>query len=58
MYAKGMGCWGGVSYLGTLGNRDCQLAPRSVLKDFFEDAFTTSADTIFLNGTTRKMKTY
>ncbi len=29
--------------MGTLGNRDCQWARRSVLKDFTEDALTNAA---------------
>ncbi len=29
--------------MGTSGNRDCQWASRSILKDFTEDALTISA---------------
>ncbi len=39
--------------MGTSGNRDCQWAPRSVLKGFTEDALTISAGSLFQNGTAR-----
>ncbi len=42
--------------MGTSGNRDCQWASRSVLKDFTEDALTISAGNLFQNGTVRIMK--
>ncbi len=37
--------------LDTLGNRDCQWASRSVLKDFIEGAVTISVGSLFQNGT-------
>ncbi len=37
---------GGGGLDGTLGNRDCQLASRSVLKDFNKGALTISAEII------------
>ncbi len=55
---RGNGLLGEVSYLGTLGNKDWQLVPRSVLKDFSDDAFPTSVSNLFLNGTTRMLKPY
>ncbi len=42
--------WKEVGYMGTLGNRDCQLASRSVLEDFTDDALTISAGSLFQNG--------
>ncbi len=42
--------------MGTSGNRDCQWASRSVLKDFTEDALTILADSLFQNGATRFVK--
>ncbi len=33
------------------GNRDSQLASRSVLKDFTDDAVTIPAGSLFQNGT-------
>ncbi len=33
--------------MGTSGNRDCQWASRSVLKDFTDDALTISATSFF-----------
>ncbi len=50
--------WEELGYMGALGNRDCQLASRRVLKDFTEDALTISAGSLFQNGTARMMKTY
>ncbi len=38
---------GGGGLNGALGNRDCQLTFRSVLKDFTEDALTISAGSLF-----------
>ncbi len=38
MCAEGMGCGRRWVYLGTSGNRDCQWASRSALKDFTDDA--------------------
>ncbi len=43
---------GAVDYMDTLGNRDCQLASRSVLKDFTDNASTIP------NGTVRMLKAY
>ncbi len=40
---RGNGLWAEVGYMGTSGNRDCQLAYGSVLKDFIDDALTISA---------------
>ncbi len=37
--------------MGTSGNRDCQWAFKSALKDFTEDALTISAGSLFQNGT-------
>ncbi len=37
--------------MGTSGNRDCQWASRSVLKNFTEDALTIAAGSLFQNGT-------
>ncbi len=37
--------------MGTSGNRDCQRASRSALKDFTDDALTISAGSLFQNGT-------
>ncbi len=42
--------------MGTSGNRDCQRASRSALKDFTDDALTISADSLFQNGTVRMVK--
>ncbi len=44
---RGNGLGGEVGYMGTSGNRDCQLASRSVLKDFTDDAWTTSTGCLF-----------
>ncbi len=49
MCAEGMGCGKEVGYMGTSGNRDCQRASRSALKDFTDD-FTISADSLFDEG--------
>ncbi len=38
---------GGGGLNDALGNRDCQLASRSALKDFIEDALTISAGSLF-----------
>ncbi len=38
------------------GNRDCQQASRSALKDFTEDALTPSAGNLFQYGTARMAK--
>ncbi len=42
--------------MGTSGNRDCQWASRSALKDFTEDALTISAGRLFQSGTVRMVK--
>ncbi len=42
--------------MGTSGNRDCQGASRSALKDFSDDALTISAGSLFQNGTARMVK--
>ncbi len=42
--------------MGTSGNRDCQRAFRSALKDFTEDAFTISASNLLQNGAARMLK--
>ncbi len=36
--------------MGTSGNRDCQRASRSALKDFTDDALTISGGSLFQNG--------
>ncbi len=33
--------------MGTSGNRDSQLAPRSVMKDFTDDVLTTSCPAVY-----------
>ncbi len=55
---KGDGLWEEVDYMVTLGNRDCQLASRGVLKDFNGDALSTSAGRLFHNVTARMLKAY
>ncbi len=52
---RGNGLWEGVGYMGTSGNRDSQLASRSVLKDFTDDALTISAGSLIQDGTARTM---
>ncbi len=42
--------------MGTSGNRDCQWASRSVMKDFTEEALIISASSLFQNGTARIAK--
>ncbi len=42
--------------MGTSGNRDCQRAFRSELKDFTEDAFTISVSNLLQNGAARMLK--
>ncbi len=42
--------------MGTSGNGDCQLASRSVLKDFTKDALTVAVGSLFQNGTARMVK--
>ncbi len=42
--------------MGTSGNRDCQRASRSALKDFTDDALTISAGSLFQNGTAQMVK--
>ncbi len=42
--------------MGTSGNRDCQWASRRVLKDFTEDALTTSAGSLFQSRIARMVK--
>ncbi len=42
--------------MGTSGNRDCQRASRSALKDFTDDALTISAGSLLQNGTARMVK--
>ncbi len=42
--------------MGTSGNRDCQRASRSALKDFTDDALTISAGSLFQNETARMVK--
>ncbi len=37
--------------MGTSGNRDCQRASRSDLKDFTDEALTISAGSLFQKGT-------
>ncbi len=55
---RGNGLWQEVDYMDTLGNRDCQLASRSVMQDFTEDALTTLAGSLVQNGTARMLKAY
>ncbi len=52
----GNGLWKNVGYVGTLGNRDSQLASRRVLSDF--TALTTSVGSLFKNGITRMLKAH
>ncbi len=40
----------GLGYMGALGNRDCELEYRSVLKDFTDDVLTIAAGNLFQNG--------
>ncbi len=40
---RGNSLWEKVGYMGTSGNRDSQLAAKSVLTDFTDDALTISA---------------
>ncbi len=47
---------GEVGKMDTLGNRDCQWASRSVLKDFIEGAVTISVGSLSQNGTARIVK--
>ncbi len=42
--------------MGSSGNRDCQRASRSALKDFPDDALTISAGSLFQNGAGRMVK--
>ncbi len=42
--------------MGASGNSDYQWTSGSVLKDFIEDALTTSAGSLFRNGTARMVK--
>ncbi len=42
--------------MGTSGNRDCQWASRSALKDFTKDVLAISAGGWFQNETARKVK--
>ncbi len=42
--------------MGTSGNRDCQWASRSALKDFTEDALNFSGGSLFRNGAARIVK--
>ncbi len=44
--------------MGTSGNRDCQLASRSVLNDFTDEALTISAGSSFQNWTARMVKAF
>ncbi len=39
--------------MGTSGNKDCQRASRSSLKDFTDNALPVSAGSLFQNGTAR-----
>ncbi len=48
---RGNGLWEELGYMCTSGNRDCQLASRSVSNGFTEDALTISAGSLFQNGT-------
>ncbi len=52
------GLWKEVGYVGTSGNRDCQLVPRSVLNDFNNYALTISARILFQNGAARMLKAF
>ncbi len=47
-----------MGYKGASGNRDTQLASRSVLNDFTGEALTISASSLFQNGTARILKAY
>ncbi len=53
-WVRGNGLLEEVDYMDTLGNRDCQLVSRGVLKDFTDDSLIISAGSLFLNG----MKAY
>ncbi len=50
--------WDEVVHMGTSGNRDCQWASRSVLKDFTEDAMIISASSLFRRWTAGLLKAY
>ncbi len=52
------GAMGGGGLYSTLGNRDCQLMSRSILKDFTDEALTISAGYLFQNGTAGTLKAY
>ncbi len=58
MGQRGNGLWKEVGYICTSGNRDCQWASRSALKDFTEDAWTISAGNLYQNGASIMMKAY
>ncbi len=44
--------------MGTSGNQDSQLASRSVLNGFADNALTMSAGSLFQNGTAGMLKAY
>ncbi len=48
---RGKRLWEEVGYIS--GNRDSQLASRSILNDFKDDVLTTSAHSLLRNGTVR-----
>ncbi len=47
-----------LGYMGALGNRDCGLASRSVLKDFTDDVLTIPAGNLFQNGIAPMLKAW
>ncbi len=55
---RGNGLWEDVGFMGTSGNRGCQLAARSVLENFTDDVLVISADSLFQNGAARMLKAY
>ncbi len=55
-YAGGGGFWEVVGYMGSSLNRDSQLATRSVLKDFTDDALINSAHSPFRNEAALTLK--
>ncbi len=56
MCAEVMGWGQQVVYLGATVNRDRQVEPTSVLKDFSDDALTISAGDLYQTETARTLK--
>ncbi len=57
MGSRGQREWvvGETAYMGTSGNRDYQLSPRSVSKDFTDDALTISTGSLFRNASAESL---